>query len=146
MCRRNRFLFISTSDFVVFCIPWAQEQGRRLRLDPRGCHLGVLVPPFSHPGTNLAPREHPGRAFWHLGTTLEDHGSSRGGPEQDDGQHSLECLELRVGRVSLLNRGVWGGWAGAEQWDFHTFRRYLLGRFSEGNRFCKCVGSQVVFS
>ena len=25
----------------------------------------------------MAPREHLGRLFWHLGTTLEDHGSSR---------------------------------------------------------------------
>ena len=48
--------------------------------------------PFWHPGSTwgsdlatsgapwgaiLAPREHLGRPFWYLGTTLEDHGSSR---------------------------------------------------------------------
>ena len=33
-------------------------------------------------------------------------------PEPDDGKHSSECLELQLESVSLLNRGVWGDWAG----------------------------------
>ena len=40
---------------------------RRLLLAPRGCYLGCLVPPFWQPGG----------PFWHLGSTLEDHRSSR---------------------------------------------------------------------
>ena len=61
---------------------------RRPLLASRDCHLGALVPPFWHSGSHfgtsgapwvaiLVPREHLGRPFWHLGTTLEDHGSSR---------------------------------------------------------------------
>ena len=48
------------------------------------------------------------------------------GLEQDDGKHSLESLELQLESVSFLNRGVWGGWAGAvkEWWDFPTGSDY----------------------
>ena len=42
-----------------------------------GCHLGGSVPPIWYPGAVFAPREHSGGPFWHLGTTLEDLGSSR---------------------------------------------------------------------
>ena len=61
---------------------------RRPLLTSRDCHLGALVPPFltfwepfwhlgSTLGDHFTSREHLGRPFWHLGTTLEDHGSSR---------------------------------------------------------------------
>ena len=40
---------------------------RRPLLAPRGCHLGGLVLPFWQPGG----------PFWHLGSTLGDHRSSR---------------------------------------------------------------------
>ena len=47
-------------------------------LAPRGCHLGGLgASVLANRGTILAPRVHPGESFWHLGTTLEDHGGSR---------------------------------------------------------------------
>ena len=50
-------------------------------------HLGASVPPFWHSGSHfgisgapweaiLVPPEHLGKPCWHLGTTLEDHGSS----------------------------------------------------------------------
>ena len=37
--------------------------------------LGAFI--LAPRGTILAPREHPGGPFWHVGTTLEDHGNSR---------------------------------------------------------------------
>ena len=57
-------------------------------LASRDCHLGALVLPFlysgSHFGTSAAPSvvifvflKHLEKPFWHFGTTLEDHGSSR---------------------------------------------------------------------
>ena len=42
--------------------------------DIPGTHSGISGAPWE---AILIPREHLGRLFWHLGTTLEDHGSSR---------------------------------------------------------------------
>ena len=75
-------------------------------------------------------------------------GGRQGGTESDDGKHSLKGLELQWESVSLLNRWVWGNWAGRvkDWWDFHTKRGYLLSYFLEENLACRCVGPQIDFS
>ena len=74
--------------------------------DLKGYALGVQ-PPFSSSrlpfgglvgSSILAPcvtiltlREHPGGLFWHLGTNLQDHWSSRRGPQQDFSRFWNDC-------------------------------------------------------
>ena len=46
----------------------------------KGCALccwPLLAPPDCHSGGLVAPFLHPGGPFWHIGSTLEHHGSSR---------------------------------------------------------------------
>ena len=61
---------------------------RRPLLASRDCNFGGLVPPFCPSGSRfgtsgppwvaiLESREHLGKPFWYLRTTLEDHGSSK---------------------------------------------------------------------
>ena len=59
----------------VFITPSAAGPFSSSRLPFCGLGASILAPW----GTILAPREHPGEPFWHLRTTLEDHGSSRMG-------------------------------------------------------------------
>ena len=97
-------------------------------------------------GIILAPREHPGGPFWHLG---EKHGSSRMHTRwSGTGWRKAlpEWLELQLESVSFLNKGVWGDGVVIERWDFHTKRDYLLSNFLNGNRACRCVGSQIGLS
>ena len=64
-------------------------------------------------------------------------GWTRGGPEQDDGKHSLEWLELRWESVSLLNRGVLGDWGGAvkDSWDVCSHGLIFLSHFQKKTDF-----------
>ena len=58
-------------------------------------NLAGLVPPLWH--------ERPFRLLGDtLGGAMGAAGGTRGGPESDEGEHSLECLELQLEGVSFF--------------------------------------------